>query len=542
MNALGFLVRKQIKNFFRDLVHHPGRLTAYILMAALLVMTIFAGVEGSAEKGNHFSDIRILHGIFLAWLLFLGIVTLLASLKSGTTMFKMSDVNFLFVSPIDPKTIMTYGLAKQTAMSLYGFIFMLFYSGMLMQNFHVNVGGVVGLIVYSVALLLVIQLISLILYNYSNGDAARKNRVRAFIYAYLGLMLITALYVFRKNGGGVEAGLAALSSPYIEYFPIIGWTKGAAFGLLTGNMTAMVIYTALLAASFVGLLVLFRKSDTDYYEDVLQTTETQFQMRQSMKDRRNTTTMMRADKKIRVGKTGLGGGWGANTFFYKHLCETRRRNRFAFLSTSSIITLAANLIVVAVIASIRSSEGKAAIQPDNALMTAFWLDIYLLFLMNAMGDWARELQKPYIYLVPADPFKKLLWASMTSVLKPVVDGAIFFFITAAVVHASPFSALAAFLTYSSFGLLFLAGNILSQRTMGSMSNRGLMMLLFMLVLFLLMGPGIAGSIILGVKAQGAFGAAYYLICSLPMVGWNILVSLVIIYLCRNLLSNLEVSN
>lgn len=540
MNALGFLVRKQIKNFFRDLVHHPGRLVVYIVMAALLVVTVFAGVEGSAEKGNTFSDIRILHGIFLAWLLFLGIVTLLASLKSGTTMFKMSDVNFLFVSPIDPKTIMTYGLAKQTAASLYGFIFMLFYSGTLMQNFHVNIGDLVGMIVYSVVMLIVIQLISLILYNYSNGDPARKNRIRAVIYAYLGLMLLTALYVFRKNGGGLEAGLAALASPYIEYFPIIGWTQGAAFGLVTGNMTKMLVYTVLLAASFFGLLILFRKSDTDYYEDVLQTTETQFQARQAMKDKRNPS-MVRSGKKIKVGKTGLGGGWGASTFFYKHLCEARRQNRLVFLSTSSIITLAVNLVMVAIIVSVRKSGGKAP-EPENLLMAAFGVDLYLLFLMNAMGDWARELQKPYIYLVPDDPFKKLLWASMTSVLKPVVDGAVFFFITAIAVQASAFSAIAAFLAYSSFGLLFLAGNILSQRTMGSMSNRGLMMMLFMLVLLLLMAPGIIGTVLVGINLQNSLGAAYYLVCSLPMVGWNILVSLVIIYLCRNLLANLEVSN
>ena len=180
--------------------------------------------------------------------------------------------------------------------------------------------------------------------------------------------------------------------------------------------------------------------------------------------------------------------------------------------------------------------------PDHLMMTVFAMDLYILFLMNAMGDWARELQKPYIYLVPADPFRKLIWASMTSVLKPLADGAVFFAVTAVVIHANPLTALACFLTYGSFGLLFLSGNILSQRTMGSMSNRGLLMMLFMLVLLLLMAPGIALSIVTYIALAANGGTALLLISALPMFGWNIIVSLVVIFCCRNLLANVEVSN
>ena len=102
-----------------------------------------------------------------------------------------------------------------------------------------------------------------------------------------------------------------------------------------------------MAGSFVLLLALFRKSDADYYEDVLQSTETQFQARQAMKDGgRNASSMnaFRTDKKVRVGKTGLGGGWGADTFFYKHLCEARRRSRLVFLNTTTIIMLIVDLV------------------------------------------------------------------------------------------------------------------------------------------------------------------------------------------------------
>lgn len=542
MNALVYLARKQVKNFFRDLLHHPGRLVSYLVMAGLLVFTLVEGQQGSRKPSAQFSDIRILHGIFLAWFLFLGVTSVLSSLKSGTTMFKMSDVNFLFVSPISPKRILNYGLLKQTAATVLSFVFLLFYSGMLMENFKVGTSGVVALLIFSVALLIVVQVLSLIVYNYSNGDPKRKNAIRAVMYGYLGLMLLTVLAVFQKNGGGVEGILTAIASPYLEYFPLVGWAQGAVFGMINGKTAVLAVYAALLAGTFVLMLLLFRRSDADYYEDVLQTTESQFELRQAVKEKRAvaSTTHTGTRKKVRVGKTGIGSGWGANTFFYKHLCEARRQNRLIFFNTLTFIMLAVNLALVYFISSSADSDGPMT--PERLMLIVFAADLYVLFLLNAAGDWSRELAKPYIYLVPADPFRKLIWASMTSVLKPLADGAVLFFISAAAAHAGPLTALACFLAYGSFGLLFLSGNILSQRTMGSMSNRGLAMMLFMLLLLILMAPGIGFGVAVFLSLSGAGGAAALLISALPVVGWNILVSLVIIYLCRNLLSNTEYSN
>ena len=99
----------------------------------------------------------------------------------------------------------------------------------------------VALIVYSVVLLIVIQLLSLLVYSYSNGDPKRKNTVRAVLYVYLGLMVLTALAVFQKNGGGIAGNFTRQSlRRTLEYFPVIGWTQGAVFGVINGDMRAAV--------------------------------------------------------------------------------------------------------------------------------------------------------------------------------------------------------------------------------------------------------------------------------------------------------------
>jgi hypothetical protein len=544
MNALLYLTRKQIKNFFLDLLHHPGRLIAYLFIAVMIVLSLIESQTGEQKSSDQFADLRILNGIFLAWFLFLSVVSLLASLKSGTTMFKMSDVNFLFVSPIPPKRIQSYGLLKQTASTLLAFVFLLCYSGTLMDHFNVGFSAIVAFLVYSVVLMVVMQVLSLLVYSYSNGNPKRKNIVRAALYGYLSLMLLTALAVARANGSGLESLLAAISSPYLEYFPIVGWAQGAVFGVIHHNTAALIIYTVLLAVSFVLLLLLFRKSDSDYYEDVLQTTETQFEARQAQKENRPVTVTMRNDakKKVRVGRTGFGGGWGASTFFFKHLCEARRQSRLIFINTFTFILIAVDLVLIYAVPNFVGSDADIPLTPNRLMMITFMVDLYALYLMNAAGDWSRELEKPYIYLVPANPFRKLLWASMTSVIKPIIDGAVLSFVSALAARANPLTALAFFLAYGSFGLLFLSGNILSQRTMGSMSNRGLAVVLFMVLLLVLMAPGIALSVVAYIFLQAGGGAAILLISALPMIGWNVLVALVVIYLCRNLLSNTEFNN
>ncbi|MCI1955418.1 MAG: putative ABC exporter domain-containing protein [Oscillospiraceae bacterium] len=534
MSALVFLVRKQGKNFFRDLLRHPGKLTAYLVTAGLFA-AMLVGVQTDPPKASELSDFRMLHGFFLAWLLFLSIPTLLVSLKSGTTMFRMPDVNLLFVSPVSPKKILAYGLTKQMASTLLSFLFLLFWSGMLMDHFRITALGVVLLVVASAVTVFLVQVLSLLVYSFSNGNPKRKNAVRAALYAFLGAMVLTALFLFRKNGGEAEAVWAAVSSPYLEYFPIVGWAKGAAFALIGGDLRAALLYGALLLAAFLLCLAAFEKSNTDYYEDVLSNTETQFELRRAAKENR---AAMHPGGKVKTGKTGIGRGWGANAFFYKHLCEARRRSRLVFLGVSTFVTLAADLALAFVIRF--SSRGDPdAPAPNVLLLIVFAADVYILFLRNAAGDWSRELGKPYVYLVPENPFRKLLWASLTSVLQPAADGAVLFAVLCAAVHASPLAGLICFLGYVTFGALFTAGNILAQRVMGGMGNRGLVAFLFMLLLALVAAPGIGLGAAVFFAVPGLPEAARIFVAGLPVVGWNLLASLGIVFACRNLLSTAE---
>ena len=63
--------------------------------------------------------------------------------------------------------------------------------------------------------------------------------------------------------------------------------------------------------------------------------------------------------------------------------------------------------------------------------------IYVLFFLNAAGPWSKEMMKPYLYMVPQSPFKKLFFASLTSLLTPIADGLVAFPLIGALVRANP---------------------------------------------------------------------------------------------------------
>lgn len=533
MSAILYIARKQIINSVRSLVRRPARLVAGIASVALILWMLLGLPSGSGGG----ADPRLLQGGYLLWLLFLGAVTVYSSMESGSTLFTLSDVNFLFVSPLSPKKILAFGLIRQTGKTLAGFVFLLFYSGMLIDSFGVTPGGVVLLILGTVVFLVAVQVLGLTLYCWAGGSPARRLSVKIGLCAVPVLMLLLMFLVFRREGGTLDALYTAAASPLLEAVPLVGWAKGAVFALMAGSVRAATIYLSLSAALFALVLMLLFKTDADYYEDVLKGAETTFELRRSMKEKRAVN--VRGRRKKKVGRTGIGRGWGANAFFYKHLCEARRSSRFVLLGSSTVILLVVAFGVTGVMTLIGSNNGRPA-PADAILAAALGAGVYLLFFMSAAGDWMRELAKPYLYLVPEDPFKKLFWAGMTTVLKPALDGLVVFSVLCAALGASPFTAAACILGYAGFGFLFTAGSILGRRVLGGVPNRGAMMLLYMLLILVVIAPGVAGSIVAVFALGGSVAGAAPLVIALPCVVWNLFVSLAIFYGCRNILASSEI--
>ena len=209
MSTIFYMLRKEWKNRLLALFRHPGKLVVYILLVVLLVNSVIStALTPQADLGG-FLDLRILHGAYLGILLLFTVPILLNALQKGTTFFGMSDVNLLFVSPISPKKILAYGLMKQMGRTLLMMFFFLFYGAMMAQTFGIVWTDTLALVLGAAVTLFSVQVLSLLLYNFTNGNPARVRTAKAILYVYLAAIAGIILLEFTEGGLNMEALLAA---------------------------------------------------------------------------------------------------------------------------------------------------------------------------------------------------------------------------------------------------------------------------------------------------------------------------------------------
>ena len=527
MKSIFYLTCRQAKNSLLELFRHPGKLIAYLFVIAMIVFSVFTRQSSAVVTGV--PDTHLIGGIYFFVLLGLLVMILMSGVKSGSTFFSMPDVNLLFVSPLRPNLILAYGLVKQMTSMILVVVFLMLYSPMLMEMFDLTPGQVLMMLVGLAFLLILAQILSMLLYNLSNGSAARRRIVSFAVY---GAAAVPALFVAAgalRSENVYQGALQSASSPLLDAFPVAGWLRGAIFGAISGNGGQASLYTALILALTIVSVILLVKGNPDYYEDVLQSTEVTYVAMQEKKANEDGTDLTRMRNRHVVKKGGFHGGWGASTFFYKQLCEMRRKNRFGFLSTSTILIV---LIAVGMVVFLeRTSRGDSAPMNAEAMyLSVLTMEIYLLFFFQATADWVAELKKPYIYLVPSSSLSRLIWASVTTLAKPLVDGAIAFTVLWLYLRVSPVIWICSILMYASFGCLFTATSILFFRLFGQPAPKGLLAFLQLLILLVLAIPGGALALI----AMIALQLPWYL-AGIAFSAGCILVTLGIYAACHNIL-------
>ena len=141
MKSLIFMMRKTMKNILRDLVNHPAKLVAYLLLAVIFLFAVFSSAilpDNGAAGPQKFADPRILRAVFLGLMMLFSVTGALGGMNqnnSGNGFFRMADVNLLFGAPISPRRILVFALLRSTASTLLLSIFILCYAPMLRQNF-----------------------------------------------------------------------------------------------------------------------------------------------------------------------------------------------------------------------------------------------------------------------------------------------------------------------------------------------------------------------------------------------------------------------
>lgn len=512
MNPLTYLSLVRLKNNLKDLLRKPGRLVYVILLLALFVFSAVG--SQSSGQGTPMRDTAEVAAMATALFLFIFIFTVLNGFSKGGALFSLSDVNLIFPSPLSRTRSLFYALFRQIGTTLLVGLILFYQYGWLHNVYGVSIEVIVVLALCYAAAVFLGQVTAMTIYTFTSSSERAQRVLKILVGIAIAGLLLWLFRGFWLSPEDRLAGLvgAAVSLPVL-LFPVggwMGWTFSAALGL--GPWWPGL---ALCLAFFLVLVYLLTHFDRDWYEDVLRTAE----LNQSAIAARKEGSMEAAPGKVRVGKTGLGGGWGASAFYYKHKVENRRGGILLLPPTTLIF--AAILIVFAIFM--------------QNLAGVFAFSVYLQLFTASQSRINRELYKPFLYLVPEPPFQKLLHCLRELLPSALAEAAVVFIPVGLILGLGPVGiavCLAARLTYS---LLFQAGNLLLER-FWSGASKVLMMTLYFLILILLTLPGILLGLFVGLflPLPGGFltGLAAAALVNIP-------IALGLLYGLRNMLEYAE---
>jgi hypothetical protein len=529
MKALSYLLITQLKNRILSLKKKPAFL---ILYAFILIMVLFSvGMLlffGNDSAKMNFADERILFLIVAGFgLLFLFTFTM-TGLSTGSSLFTMPDVGLLFVAPISSKKILMYGLLSTLGKSLLGSIFIFYQIGNLKTNFGYGFKEIFALFIIFALMVLFCQMISIGIYIFSNGNQNRKNIVKIILYTLIGALAVLTLFIQKQEQiGYFEAVLCVVSSDWFGYIPITGWSTMFFMGVVHGEIVLMILPLVLFAITGIIIISLLTAGKADYYEDVLLSTEVTYQTRRAAAEGRNIPRTNRKKIKVKEQDAGIKHGSGAMTILFKQMLEMKRKSRLIFVDSFTVFMVAG--------LAIAGYNFKRMEAPGELNYFVLGIAIYLQYFLTIMGRLKIELLKPYIFLIPEKSIKKVFAASLTSILKPCVDGFLMFAVYAIASGVDVLACLFFAFAYAASGTVFVALTILYQRVLGGQPNKIIQMFIGMGLLFSILAPSIGASVV----AAYLLPPALDFLCTLPYTLFCILMAAIILITTGNLIDKSE---
>ena len=523
MSALLYLTRTRVKNSLKEAFHHPSKLILYLLMVAMLVL-VFISSQKSSFDPDSLRDIREFHAMALGLLLTIYLLCAYQGFRSGASFYSMADVNLLFQTPLPPKGILVYGLVRQMGTSLLMGLFLLFQFSWLHDLYGITLGALLGVLLCYALALFCAQITAVALYSYLGTNSHHRTLLKGIFFLLVGgIALYFLLPLLLSQGDPLTTLVERMDQPATYFLPIGGWLLALERGLLSGQWGLALAGVGGTMAFCLLILWGIGRSNTDYYEDVLQATEVSYNAINASKEGKTAEAV---PQKVRVGRKGLGKGRGANTFYFKHRLENRR-SRLLLLDPLTLIFVSINIII-------------SFFMRDAGMLPIFAFVIYLQLFSVSSGRWARELLLPYVYLSPQPPFRKLVMICLESLEKNLVQGVVTFVPIGLIVGADLPTIVCCIAAHLGYSVLFMACTLLLERLFGSVQSKGLIFFLFFLETILLALPGI----ILAFVVFFLWNAYPWVenLAILSTLVWNLLVGALIAFLCRNILNYAELNN
>lgn len=412
MKAIIYLLKTTIINYFKRLKQKPQKAIGPIFVVLwLLVMFL----PNSKNVQNDMPKEAFVC-IFLLIISALFIYSIYSGTKKVDSKFKMSDVNFIFVSPIKPQTVLLYGVIKKIAVELLASAYILYQIPNLLRKFHVPVINEILLMVAFLTFQLVFcNILKLFMFalstKYKELGSIVRNVIKGLLVSIVPLVIL--LIVTSK----IQLFFMALVNNImynsnITYIPVFGWMREIACQSLKTISISYIIYVALLILLSGILLYITYSMELDFYEEMASSAENNDIIYNIQKDGTNRKNIFLKPFKKRDLK--LNEIYGAKVLFFKHLNEYYKRSIFFFINAYSVILL---------IVSIMLGLNAKGLEIKFMLLVSA---VILGFTSGFGGKIYSEISFDFIFLLPDSPQKKLFYGIASSLIKIFTDAVLLF--------------------------------------------------------------------------------------------------------------------
>lgn len=434
--------------------------------------------------------------------------------KKGSDFFLMADANILFAAPLKAQTVLMFRLSFQMLALLFFTFYLIFQVPSMKLILGLDNFAIVAIFLAWGMLLFMSKLMSVFTYTLTATYEHLKKYVVPFVFA-VGLLVVAATgAVYISTGNDYMATLRlTYGADWSNYIPVFGWYKAMVMNAINGHVFASLGYMALNLVLLIALVWGIWHIKADFYEDALAGAQKRDDMTKAALEGRNINKDKKQSAKRtqklehKVRKSYELKGWGASVFLHKSILNRRRFSKFGFVTNTLLLYLAIGGLGAAFMAYKTDLREISVIGLIMALT---------LFFRNFGNPIEIESSHNWLFLVPEDPYKKVLYAILAGSVDCVLDLLPGIVVATVILRGNPLMALLWLATlvsmdfmFSCFGLLLQA--ILPSGAMDVVKS----MLQMMLRAFIIVVIAIAFAI--GTVLQGlALGAVFCMFTSLAV--------------------------
>lgn len=404
--SLAYVEIVKLKNNFIEALKHP--LTAIKAIGSLLLPFLIIIFVYTRKNNRAYIALKavikpqILSAIIMAGLLLVFIFTIYDSIsKYNPSQFCSADVNYLFPSPISPRTIFAWTIIRNCISSLLGIILITIVMAEVISKVH---GIYTFKLIYLVIAMWLFPILqnSLIFFIYTLSNKFNLGKlIKYCVLGFLGVIISCILYNIVNSKNILDALIKTLNGQFFSDIPIVGWLRDMIIAPLIFNKAPLVQTISLIIITAAILFSAIYFAD-DYYEEAgecvkyyekIQDTSS----RDTVYDLVDNLDTSKKSKSVKNFNTKeFTGPWA---FIWKSSIINKRTAK-----NGKLIGYALALIVSIIMCYfLRGKE-----------FNSFYPLFVLIFLQGAVGaskissPLKYEIKKQYIFLLPGSAAKKLL--------------------------------------------------------------------------------------------------------------------------------------